>query len=677
MRMRALSSFNADILPITIQSEVTASLDDAETAFANALLTLIKVDQVGSANGLPAYGSQNSSRGNRVAVKTALMAALSTEADRLSKDPFADGTPQMREVASENADQQDAARIRKAVDVITKSWQSVRQYDAELARLLASLLGCTDRLQTLYADTPSLAAMTVGLTSPLDTQHDSPHGDIYSKLELQAKSVQSTRLARQESYESGTSAHAVRAIEEAELELLWSRMSDLLTSVRRLHANAPSTDSHDIIPRVDAGEDSFERQAGLPDYSSLAPPQYDHDVTDAKIDGSRQATATLQASVRRTSFSAVADEKLQVDLDRMTTAIERLYVASPQLANQRVEAARSGSAIVVSDEGRQRMREAQLAKLGAAIDRLSRGRMEDQRASLSGADDEQEVDALRLRSTWKDKHKERMERSLDTLLDNIDRAASRTMNDQRVAMSPRQQKAIRQAQSTAYITAGSSRSSRVQPDEVGFREHLLDSARKGRMTSQDASFTHSPARSGQRSAPASQTAFGRQPEQASLSSNGHDYGDDNGEDDDMETLHTAINRNRSSSIGTSPQKNGRDARSAPTSDTESSSSSAVKKRFSVTRLISGGIETLGVPMTRTRSRTSPHSAQTALSHDCQCLPRPVVSAQADVAMFQQSPTFAGSRKACQVSRLCFCVHGWRRDMLPPRRRRRATRPGRP
>ena len=164
MRMRALSSFNADILPITIQSEVTASLHDAETAFANALLTLIKVDQVGSANGLPAYGSQNSSRGNGAAVKTALMAALITEADRLLKDPFADDTPQMREVASENADQQDAARIRKAVDVITKSWQSDRQYDAELARLLASLLCCTGRLQTLYADTPCLSFMTVGFT---------------------------------------------------------------------------------------------------------------------------------------------------------------------------------------------------------------------------------------------------------------------------------------------------------------------------------------------------------------------------------------------------------------------------------------------------------------------------------------------------------------------------------
>jgi hypothetical protein len=107
-------------------------------------------------------------------------------------------------------------------------------------------------------------------------------------------------------------------------------------------------------------------------------------------------------------------EKMQRDLDSVSQAIERLYVVSPQLANQRVE------------PDRRVLRERQLAKLGNAIERLSQGRLDDQRAaSLPATIYEPETQAERSR---------REREAVDKLIERIDKAASRTLADQRVEL---------------------------------------------------------------------------------------------------------------------------------------------------------------------------------------------------------------------------------------------------
>src|SRR2546421_471681 len=99
------------------------------------------------------------------------------------------------------------------------------------------------------------------------------------------------------------------------------------------------------------------------------------------------------------------NEKTKVDLDNVISAIERVYFVAPQLNNQRVEL-----------NPRQK-KELTAATLSSAIQKLSRGRYEEQRAES----------ALVMKY-----------QTLNCLVDQIQKSAERSFVDQRVELSPRQ-----------------------------------------------------------------------------------------------------------------------------------------------------------------------------------------------------------------------------------------------
>ncbi|CAG8433361.1 1570_t:CDS:2 [Diversispora eburnea] len=114
----------------------------------------------------------------------------------------------------------------------------------------------------------------------------------------------------------------------------------------------------------------------------------------------------------------VVNEKTQRDLENVISAIDRVYDVVPQLNNQRVEL-----------NSRQK-RELTAAALSTAIQKLSRGRLEEQRAESSTIIKYQ---------------------TLNHLVDQISKAAERSFVDQRVELSPRQARHIEVAKLNGVI----------------------------------------------------------------------------------------------------------------------------------------------------------------------------------------------------------------------------------
>lgn len=324
--------------------------------------------------------------------------------------------------------------------------------EAELARALASLLSCIERLSTITESSApySTSASSASPRSPgMAFVDGSTPSAVYEALEQEAAAL--SESSRGQQFPQGV-VGAVREVEQAERELLWGRVFDLservkLLSRRRVEAIERDSEEEWMRTPQDATQDTKfrtdslyeESLSDLPRYShehdsaqqaSHLPPAYYHDfVADDKkevlLSDGEDATDLRRSSpsaprARQRKISGAHNEKMQRDFENVTSAIERLYLVSPQLANQRVE------------PDRRALRERQLAKLGNAIERLSQGRLENQRAVPSPAVDEDGQESTPQSRTGTRRARE--QRAFDRLLDQIDKAASRTLADQRVEL---------------------------------------------------------------------------------------------------------------------------------------------------------------------------------------------------------------------------------------------------
>ncbi|GAA5918203.1 hypothetical protein JCM1841_005299 [Sporobolomyces salmonicolor] len=363
--------------------------------------------------------------------------------------------------------------------------------DAELARSLGSLLSCTERLASMARSSGSLSASAERTAEP-----DSP--DLYLTLEREAAVCRSSRDQRAA---ANSVVSAVQEVEQAERDLLWGRVDDLSERVRLLsrqraealreeEAGALTPDfneKNDAEPWTPRARDvAFDvvSLSDLPTYShdhdpahhpAHLPPAYytDFSALDEKersdwdvkpplspsVDQHASSSSSAGPMTRPRKISSVNTEKMQRDLDSVSQAIERLYLVSPQLANQRVE------------PDRPLLRERQLAKLGNAIERLSQGRFEDQRAIPSPLVDAPESQIER---------RQKDQAMLDRLIDQIDRAASRTLTDQRVELNGKRREILN------ADTSNPSYEPLSDPREAKRREFILEHTGKGRLASQDA-----------------------------------------------------------------------------------------------------------------------------------------------------------------------------------------------
>ena len=218
----------------------------------------------------------------------------------------------------------DAALLRELqgrVDRLFESSDESLSVDAQLAKTLVSLSSCLQRLLSTRArdsiTSPSLSA------TPLTSAPGNPN--VYDTLKHSLTELQNDRNLH-------TPPHSdpVSAVENA---LLWSQIDTTLDQVMTLCRQRQKT----LEP--------------LPPPSSLDvfPPEYDlagsptDDIPPA-YDGPRSSFAYETKDTKRPSLSkerftsaTIQNEKMRLDLETVTIAIDRLYLVAPQLLDQRVE----------------------------------------------------------------------------------------------------------------------------------------------------------------------------------------------------------------------------------------------------------------------------------------------------------------------------------------------------
>ena len=247
--------------------------------------------------------------------------------------------------------------------------------DIQLATSLVSLLVHLARLPTV--EPSALEAADPVLLHSLEDS-----GDPYDTLSRQVNDLQ----ARRGEASLDVAASSIRAMERT---LLWDRIDRDLEAVSTLCRG-----------RI---HDPFGDAAAIPPVRSYSPLPPEYDPTDYELPQYEYAKSVvdeenpnLKTGEPRTSVSHITglSEKMRMDLDAVTSAIDRLYLVAPQLHNQRVEL-------------KQRK-----------VEELERAKH-----------------ARPKNSEGKGKGKDKDVRDLDTLLGMIGKASSRRMNDQAVVVS--------------------------------------------------------------------------------------------------------------------------------------------------------------------------------------------------------------------------------------------------
>ena len=189
--------------------------------------------------------------------------------------------------------------------------------DASLALTLVSLLSHLKRLSVIGVS-PSSTPTHVESYLQIDTH---PPGDTFGMLTRQLSDFQLQRLSSTDSEAEDTPP--VLAVEKS---LLWMRVDENLETVLRLcrqrnERPARSMPDDHLLPEYDRADYEFD---GPPGYDFEPAP----DLSDVKA-----GKSTASTSISTSGLS----EKMRLDLDAVTMAIDRLYMVAPQLHDQRVE----------------------------------------------------------------------------------------------------------------------------------------------------------------------------------------------------------------------------------------------------------------------------------------------------------------------------------------------------
>ncbi|KAF8649191.1 hypothetical protein AX16_005989 [Volvariella volvacea WC 439] len=326
--------------------------------------------------------------------------------------------PSPHEIAPSYADPESSSALLTLVS-------NLRNRDSaegmiEFALALVSLLSHFNRLSTLLASAQPL----VGQLPPETPYQTSPEAtsNLYDALKRQLSDFQLGRLASHPE----TLAPGMPPVMAVEAALLWSRVDEELEAV---------------VSMCKERTESLHRMS-VDDYF---PPQYDaYDSVDALPEyelGTRasldDAKSLSRHSTLAPSTSGQLNEKMRLDLEAVTMAIDRLYIVAPQLNNQRVE-----------------------------LNSLKRAQME--RARQKNASKSQ---------VSLGKQKERDVKDLEDLLDQLGRANNRALTNQTVMLEHNKlQDKLEQARL------------RDIAKKEAFVEQLAEHSSSRRLHSQDATF---------------------------------------------------------------------------------------------------------------------------------------------------------------------------------------------
>ena len=227
----------------------------------------------------------------------------------------------MVEIAPAHNDTALLRELQGRVDRLFEFSDESSTVDAQLAKTLVSLLNCLQRLLSTRArgpiTTPSLSK------TPLTSSPANPN--VYDTFRRSLTELQNDR-----NLHTPPHSNPVSAVENA---LVWSQIDTMLDQVMTLCRQRQRT-LEPLLPP--SSWDAFPPEydlAGSP--TDDVPPAYDgplsslnHETKDMK----RPST-----SQERLTSATIQTEKMRLDLEAVTVAIDRLYLVAPQLLDQRVE----------------------------------------------------------------------------------------------------------------------------------------------------------------------------------------------------------------------------------------------------------------------------------------------------------------------------------------------------
>ncbi|THH11426.1 hypothetical protein EW145_g657 [Phellinidium pouzarii] len=338
------------------------------------------------------------------------------------------GQGQMSEASSNSADDSVLiGELQRRVDSISQDLSSA---DARLARALISLLSHVNRLSSID---PTLSVSHIENSVSLDILMHRSHVDIYDELSRQVLDLQIKRLGQGAGFPCTVSPQR-----KVEVSLLWSEIDQELEAVshfcRQQSEPVPRPYSPGQLP-PDYDYDEHEEEL-------LLPPKYEH-AHHAYPEKEKRASLQYQ----HVQTSDAVNEKMRMDFEAVTMAIDRLYLVAPQLHNQRVELRKS------------------------KLEELERARLEGPFA------------ARKEQRAVKGKERENDVRELEKIIDMVGRASNRRLNDQSVFLEGDMQSRIKRAKQ------------RDVAKRDAFLEHLSAHSNTRRIASQDAVFQPTKTRS--------------------------------------------------------------------------------------------------------------------------------------------------------------------------------------
>ncbi|KAG2135840.1 hypothetical protein DEU56DRAFT_981029 [Suillus clintonianus] len=283
--------------------------------------------------------------------------------------------------------------LRDRVDALAPS---MNRQDAHFAQVIVSLLLDLDQLPAV--------------SPPLDSAP-------------QASSSASPGLIDRHPPELISTLKATWRSTTVQTALLWSKIDRKLETVTalckdRADSHRPSPLDH-LPPQYDHVDHDFE-----------TPPEYDAGYQSS----SEKAGMHPPRSIPSPSIS---NEKLRMDFDAVTLAIERLYLVAPQLHNQRVE-----------------LKSSKLAQM--------------ERARLEGSKVQPSI------AKGKQKAHDRDMRDLNHMLELLGKASDRKLTDQSVIMDSRRMIRLREAKQ------------QYEDQRGAFVDHIVQRSGAGRLHDQDA-----------------------------------------------------------------------------------------------------------------------------------------------------------------------------------------------
>lgn len=237
--------------------------------------------------------------------------------------------------------------------ISSASPDALSKVDLVLVTALINLLTNFNRLSEIHSLkglVSNLSTITPKEAAPKDVL---PETDVFSALTRQLsdfqleRSLSSTPLERSSPStpmnRSGNTIPPVLVVEEG---LVWSRIETGLENVVKMckervmeqHPAHLHLGIRQLPPEYNLDDyDDLDDLETLPDYDYRA--SFSLDDKDAKsVKGGKSATtASILTTSTSTQLQAAADEKMRLDLEAVTLAIDRLYAVAPQLHNQRVE----------------------------------------------------------------------------------------------------------------------------------------------------------------------------------------------------------------------------------------------------------------------------------------------------------------------------------------------------